>query len=386
MPPNLRQRRATAALRLLAVALLALSAWGVRTARLQPPALPLQTLPTLRGSYHLHTEASHDSTVSVATYAAAAKARGLDFLLVTDHDTQMHAPQVVDGVLIIPQAELNTPYGHMVGLAAPFALLPQERMQADVAQRMRALGGRGIAAHPSSYKRPWTGTLENLGGIELHNFSSAFEHYAGRRFVGVVPLALMYPFNPQAALWQLYGADTAALQRWDAAPQPDLIGICGTDAHGWIDVGRNMDVWHVVLPELIRAQPWESAHAHVVLRALASGRFYNVAGLWPGAPAFAFAASANGTYVGVPGDSMRADAVTHLTACLGAGHTQQAGTQIRMLKDGIEQARGHGRCAVVHAPAPGAWRVEVWAPLPGIAWGTHLRPVLYSNRLHLSGP
>ncbi|MBM3136180.1 MAG: PHP domain-containing protein, partial [Chloroflexi bacterium] len=68
-----------------------------------------------RGDLHCHTQHS-DGENTLAELLASAKARGLDFLAITDHNTTSYfldLPSVADdGLLLIPGEELTTYYGH----------------------------------------------------------------------------------------------------------------------------------------------------------------------------------------------------------------------------------------------------------------------------------
>jgi hypothetical protein len=68
-----------------------------------------------RGDLHCHTRHS-DGENTIAELIASARARGLDFLAITDHNTTSYfqdLPTVADaGLLLIPGEELTTYYGH----------------------------------------------------------------------------------------------------------------------------------------------------------------------------------------------------------------------------------------------------------------------------------
>jgi len=68
-----------------------------------------------RGDLHSHTHHS-DAVGSLSDLVAAAQARGLDFVAVTDHNTVSHLPYLAqaggDDLLLIPGQEITTYYGH----------------------------------------------------------------------------------------------------------------------------------------------------------------------------------------------------------------------------------------------------------------------------------
>ncbi len=85
----------------------------------QPPSRRLPALPGRRwvaGDLHAHTLHS-DGALTVDQLACLARARGLDFLAVTDHNTVSHhaelpAATARTGVLLLPGQEVTTPTGH----------------------------------------------------------------------------------------------------------------------------------------------------------------------------------------------------------------------------------------------------------------------------------
>lgn len=83
-------------------------------AYVSPGALETQTR-WYRGDLHSHTYHS-DGTASVETLTVAARAQGLDFVSVTEHNTISHLPDLVrygsPGLLLIPGIEITTYRGH----------------------------------------------------------------------------------------------------------------------------------------------------------------------------------------------------------------------------------------------------------------------------------
>jgi len=68
-----------------------------------------------RGDLHCHTHHS-DATADVGTVAAVARAQGLDFVAVTEHNTVSHLPELArhsgPDLLLIPGVEITTYHGH----------------------------------------------------------------------------------------------------------------------------------------------------------------------------------------------------------------------------------------------------------------------------------
>jgi hypothetical protein len=80
----------------------------------RPPALPGHRW--VAGDFHCHSEHS-DGSLSLPRLAALARRRGLDFLVVSDHNTVSHFPHLDAagaryGVTLVPGQEVTTPEGH----------------------------------------------------------------------------------------------------------------------------------------------------------------------------------------------------------------------------------------------------------------------------------
>ncbi len=103
----------------------------------------------IKADLHTHTDRSNDGRQSLSALVAAAKAKGLQAVAVTDHFLFSPLPEEMDGVLLIPGCELSTAAGHMTGLflerkpcTDPLRPVP------DAVQEIRDCGGIAIMAHP----------------------------------------------------------------------------------------------------------------------------------------------------------------------------------------------------------------------------------------------
>jgi len=158
----------------------------------------------LRGDLHCHSEHS-DGDASLADILATARALGLDFLAVTDHNTTSHhaALTTLDpgGLILIPGVEVTTYFGHanvwgFPGQFVEFRCRTPEEMATALAD---AVGEGGVASinHPKPYGPPWEfGPLPSFSCVEIWNgpwpwFNPAALAYAdailrmGRRIVFV---------------------------------------------------------------------------------------------------------------------------------------------------------------------------------------------------------
>lgn len=119
---------------------------------------------------HLHSAASQDGRMTIEEIAAAARARGLDGVAVTDHDLVYTGPRELEGVLLIPGAEFTTEHGHLLGLflEEPMAYTTW----AETARAIRAQGGLTVLAHPFQHKKDQARLLPllpQLDGMEVWN-------------------------------------------------------------------------------------------------------------------------------------------------------------------------------------------------------------------------
>jgi hypothetical protein len=87
-----------------------------------------------RGDCHVHSDRSHGGELSPAQVVAEARAAGLDFIAVTEHNTEDTFERfraVAGGLLVLRGQEHTTPGGHRLGIegglrivAHPFAPYP----------------------------------------------------------------------------------------------------------------------------------------------------------------------------------------------------------------------------------------------------------------------
>ena len=143
------------------------------------PVLPGVIRPTsgwYRGDLHTHTHHS-DASGSLADLADAARRRGLDFVAVTDHNTNTSWPYLAevggDDLLLIPGEEITTYYGHANAWGSSrwhdFRLRSPEAM-AQIAAEVRAAGGLFSINHPRRHGPPWElGTAFEFDCVEVWN-------------------------------------------------------------------------------------------------------------------------------------------------------------------------------------------------------------------------
>jgi hypothetical protein len=364
----------------LLAALALLAGWLLRVALWRP--LPLGGAPLddgyarAAGVVHVHTTLS-DGGGTPEEVVRAARATGLDFLGITDHNNLDAKPfeGARDGVLVIVGAELSTPVGHLLGLGLDRD--PPFRFNGDgldSLEDVRGLGGIAFAAHPFSARSDlrWSGwDLPGPWGVELLNGDSD-ARAAWPRLLLTVGL---YRFNPDYALLQGLGAPGQPLRRWDEMlSRRDVVGLAGSDAHSNLRLTKR---WSVRFPSyealfrqarnhLLLDRPLTGDAAGdraAVLDALRRGRFY--IGLDALAPADGFGF----TVEGGPGErwTMGDHVVPRQGLRVRAGGRVPGGARIVLLRDGREAAEGSGALDVA-LPGPGVYRVEARVPGWPVPW------------------
>jgi hypothetical protein len=134
-----------------------------------------------RGDCHVHSAASHGGELTPGQLAAAARASGLDFIAVTEHNTAgAHGAwrQLAgDDLLVIPGQEVVTGTGHWLALGTRPGQVTEWRygVRDGVIGRhvseVHAAGGLCVAAHPHA---PYPGgvfmyPLDGFDAVEVWN-------------------------------------------------------------------------------------------------------------------------------------------------------------------------------------------------------------------------
>ena len=338
----------------------------------QAPATPTV------GALHIHSADSHDSNVTIEAIVDAARENHLDFVILTDHNKQKPKSLSINGVTVLSSAELSTPFGHVIQLGATYTLDSTLRDTPLIHQNIRAAGGRPIIAHPSDRKRPWSGPLADASGLEIANLAAATRRAARPFFLGLLPHWAAWSLNPQWVLAQLYDRDDEALKLWDAQVDPQFVGTCGSDTHGWIPVDLNLRAWYLVIDAPLPAHELRPA---AIVSHLQQGHFHCVAGLLGHHPDFRFGARHRNAWSGGPGDSLPHTQVEELL--VKGPSLNGLPSQIVLLRDGAEVSRSVSPTLTYPHPTAGTYRAEVYAKVPNLLWGSHSVPVIYSNKLRV---
>ena len=170
----------------------------------------------VRVEFHSHTNASHDSLTRPQDLIAAARKKGIDRLVITDHNTiaGAQAAQILDPELVIVGEEIMTTRGEILA-AFVSEEIPRYLSPAQTIQRLKDQGAFISVSHPFDAIR--LGGWEENDLLEIIPYVDAIEVYNSR---------CMFPkFNRQAR---------------EFAEKHNLPGTVGSDAHAAFEVGRSL--------------------------------------------------------------------------------------------------------------------------------------------------
>lgn len=234
-----------------------------------PQARPLRDF---RGIIHCHSLHSHDSKGTYEEILAAAKAAGIDFVLMTDHPPKDDEARplregwngVRDGVLFVRGAEYAGQHLLALGIREP--------ARGDVRARIKAIhaqGGLAVISHPEEVT-DWDAFAE-ADAIEVYNVHAAFKRrQRDPRFLSQVLKTLKE--DPERGFEPLRELDPAIVAKWQELKKP---GLAANDAH------QNVNLFGLQLDPYPRAFRFVTTHVlaeelseRAVLDAIRRGRCY----------------------------------------------------------------------------------------------------------------
>jgi predicted metal-dependent phosphoesterase TrpH len=104
---------------------------------------------------HVHSDYSRDAVPSVHDLVRRCKSAGLDGLAITDHNAIEGSLKAFEfarseGVVVIRGVEISTTDGHVLAYGVD-ELVPRGLTIQETVERIRALGGIAVAAHPKRF-------------------------------------------------------------------------------------------------------------------------------------------------------------------------------------------------------------------------------------------
>jgi predicted metal-dependent phosphoesterase TrpH len=204
-----------------------------------------------RVEFHSHTLASKDSLLRPADLVAAARRKGIDRVIVTDHNTiaGARAAQKLDPERVIVGEEIMTTRGEILAAYVteeiPPGLSPQETIR-----RLREQGAFISVSHP--FDRLRKGGWEEADLTEILPFVDAIEVFNSR--------CMLRRFNAEAG---------------EFARRNGILGTVGSDAHAAFELGRSLmllepfegpDELRAVIPRGVPQVKWSPPWFHLVSR------------------------------------------------------------------------------------------------------------------------
>ena len=147
---------------------------------------------------HVHTDLSNDGRSTIAKQAEAAAARGLDAIVITDHNAcALDAPILQCGVWLFPGCEISTNSGHILGLflekKPDLAALRKNGLPtaSDAVTVLRECGAVTALAHPYTRKNARPDAPVDL--IESANSRVYFKNPQANKQAEILAVALGLP-------------------------------------------------------------------------------------------------------------------------------------------------------------------------------------------------
>ena len=357
------------------------------TAAIRPPRLLLgraaaerrpQERQPLNGYYdhagviHIHTTYSHDAHGSFEDVVRAANAQGLDFVVVTEHNTLQPLRDGRQGwhgaVLVLIGVEISTRSGHYLALNVREEIDRSQLFPQQIIDEVNRQGGLGFIAHPYFPKARWTDwTVTGITGIEVYNVAhDTMDENKGR----LVLWTLSAPVGP--FFYSILDRPYDPLAKWDEliAARGRMVGIGGADAHEFHLFGLVFAPYDIMFrmarTHVLTSSPHLTEEA--VYGALRAGHAYVAIELVADARGFSFAAETDRGAAGVMGDEVVFEPGLRLVATLPAVAT------LALYRDGAPVASTIGRRWVVPITAPGAYRLEA---------SRHEKPWILSNPIYV---
>ncbi len=328
-----------------------------------PPREGVQEWP--RGAFHVHTTRS-DGRGTVEEVAQAARAAGLQFVLLTDHnDFGPREPVFIGGVLMVPAVEISAGAGHLVafGMQTP---LDGPRARQEGVSAVEAAGGVSVLAHPVQKKNPWRDAegARRARGFELYSADTFFREALRSPFSRLIPAVGAYFGNPVHGVMLLVTPQPESTERLlELTRERSRLALCSHDAHGWPryeDVFRSLAMY---LPPAALSEPLSTDPRTAqtqVMRALAGGQALCAFRALGDPTGFALEGPLTEQREARVGDVLTVRLPPHPPGSVrvevwGAGRLRPDGTSIELVEEGAVQ-------------------LEVWVLAPGRLFGSEWRP------------
>lgn len=328
------------------------------------------TLFDWKGVVHCHSYLSPDSEGTVEEIRAACESAHIDFLVMTDHQSEASIAKGVRGklgnTLFLVGSEVRAPGG---GSMLSFPLQKPLRRWVNRGAMVAEAGRQGaivLIGHAEEWK-DWD--VPGLAGVEIVNL------HAGARGASKVKIALTLLFLPMRCLMGAVSvADPKVFANWDAQLQKHhpLAPVGGADAHANVHafgpLGGTLGTYREFFLAISTHVLAETCDEASIVEAVKKGRTYVSFDVFHEGSGFDFRA-VDGEGIHLPGDTV------HASPRLALSVRTPAHGEIQLLRDGKVVSRKRAQELVLQNPAPGIYRVQVFT--------SSRRPWLFSSTIRV---
>jgi hypothetical protein len=340
----------------------------------QPRPLPVAgtQLFDWKGIVHCHSHLSHDSQGTIEEISAACREARIDFVAMTDHQTDASIHEGVRGfvgdTLFMVGAEVRSPQGTV--LAFPLQEPLRHWQHAGLLIKEAAdQGALAFICHGELWRKPWD--APGITGCEIVNL------HAGAMAPDKTGTLLVALFAPMRWLMMRFCThDPQVFAGWDRllSMHHPCAPVGGDDAHANVHVfgplGGTMGTYREVFSTLSTHVLAERLDEASLVEALRLGRSYVSFDIFAEGAGFDFRA-VDAAGVHVVGSEVAASADLRLCVRL------PRAADVQVLRDGVVVERQQTDQLELKSPAPGIWRVEAYSQ------GGH--PWLFSSTIRVTG-
>jgi len=324
------------------------------------------------GVLHVHTNVSYDAHGRFEDAVRIANAQGLDFVVITDHDSLQALHEGKQGwhgaTLVLIGMEISLPTGHYLALNVTQDINPKSMTMQQVIDEVTRQGGFGFIAHPHFKKHPWKEwNVKGFTGVELFNAArDVFDEHFSQLVLWTLSQA------PDSTYLSILKRPYYPIRTWDALIERHgrVVGIGSTDAHEFELFGLTFAPYELMF-QLCRTYallPSSTLTADGLYDALRKGHAYVGVPLVANPAGFSFMANDGSHVLGIMGDEVALAPGLRLSAKL----PQTA--ELSLLKDGELIISTTADSWDVPITEPGVYRLE--ASREGKPW-------IFSNPIYV---
>jgi hypothetical protein len=319
-------------------------------------ALADENLELYRGVFHVQSTYSHDSQASLDFIRASARKAGLDFVVVTDHNTlegMEHYKKAGDfsSPLLIFGNEISTVDGHLIALGV-HEPTPGDRTSENLINWIHRQGGYAVLAHPTGKKKPWINwQVQDWDGMEVYNFADDF--YRGNKIKIVVKAIFL---SPDSFLSRTVKVPRESLKVWrsELKSRP-VAAFGGANAHLKVKLaGWTPENFLLYLKSVTTYVYAESLDEKAILDALGKGRSFMALEALGSAKDFSYLIKTGQAVYG-PGEHVKLETPAALSVML----PKEARIELYRSGELLKEADGNELKTVLEQP--GTYHVEVYA-------------------------